>query len=61
MCEYPPPHPPIKIVQTGGLIPVKTLQQEDAAGRLPDAVTIVTMLHFLPTAQLEMERGRKRD
>lgn len=52
---------PIKIVQTGGLLPVKMLQQKDAAGHLPDAVTIVTMLHFLPTAQLEMERGRKKD
>lgn len=38
-------------VQTGGLFSVKMLQQKDAAGRLPDAVTIVTMLHFLPTAQ----------
>lgn len=52
---------PIKMVQTDGLIPVKMLQQKDAAGDLPDAVTIVTRLHFLPTAQLEMQRGRKRD
>lgn len=52
---------PTKSVQTAGLIPLKALQQKDAAGRLPDAVTIVTMLHFLPTAPLEMERGRKKD
>lgn len=44
---------PHEVVQTGGPIPVKTPGQERSAEHLPDAVTIVTMLHFLATAQRE--------
>lgn len=31
----------------------------DVLKHLPDAVTIVTVLHFLPNTHAEMERGRK--
>lgn len=40
---------------------IKTLWWQGSAEHLPDAVTIVTVLHFLPTAHREMERRRGRE